>query len=156
MAGTDYPPGEPIEDTVVAVREMEFLTDAGLPPHQALRAGTIDAARLIKLDDQLGAVEGGYLADLIVTDADPAADIRALRAIRLVLQGGRVIRNGLPEVPVSPPRRSARMGELTAGPGKQPGPNRAGRRSPRRTRPPSPPRGTRSRRSWSWCATSAC
>ena len=95
VAGTDYPPGEPIEDTVVAVREMECLTDAGLPPHQALRAGTIDAARLIKLDDQLGAVEEGYLADLIVTDADPAADIRAVRAIRLVLQGGRVIRDDL-------------------------------------------------------------
>jgi len=112
VAGTDYPPGEPIEDTVVAVREMEFLTDAGLPPHQALRAGTIDAARLIKLDDQLGAAEQGYLADLIVTDTDPAADIRALRAIRLVLQGGQVIRNDLPDVPVSPPERPAPAGAV--------------------------------------------
>lgn len=110
VAGTDYPPGEPIEDTVVAVREMEFLTDAGLPPYQALRAGTIDAARLIKLDDQLGAAEEGYLADLIVTDADPATDIRALRAIRLVLQGGRVIRNDLPDVPVSRPPRPVSAG----------------------------------------------
>jgi imidazolonepropionase-like amidohydrolase len=96
VAGTDYPPGEPIEDTVVAVREMEFLADAGLSPPQALRAGTIDAARLIRMADQLGAAEEGYLADLIVTDADPAADIRALRSIRLVLQGGRVIRDDLP------------------------------------------------------------
>jgi imidazolonepropionase-like amidohydrolase len=99
VAGTDYPPGEPIEDTVVAVREMEFMTDAGLSPRQALRSGTIDAARLIKLDDQLGAAEDGYVADLIVTDRDPAADISALRGIRLVIQGGRVIRDDLPPAP---------------------------------------------------------
>lgn len=95
VAGTDYPPGEPIEDTVVAVREMEFLTDAGLPPELALRAGTIDAARLLKLEDQIGAVEEGYLADLIVTDRDPTSDLSALRAIRVVVQGGRVIRDDL-------------------------------------------------------------
>ena len=45
VAGTDYPPGEPIEDTVVAVREMEFLTDAGLvaaagPSRRHHRRGT--------------------------------------------------------------------------------------------------------------------
>jgi imidazolonepropionase-like amidohydrolase len=97
VAGTDYPPGEPIEDTVVAVREMEFLTDAGLSPEQALRAGTADAARLVKLEDQLGAVDEGYAADLIVADADPLSDIRALRRIGLVMQGGRVVRNELPE-----------------------------------------------------------
>jgi imidazolonepropionase-like amidohydrolase len=115
VAGTDYPPGEPIEDTVVAVREMEFLTDAGLPPAHALRAGTLDAARLVKMDDQLGAAEEGYLADLIVTDSDPAADIRALRAIRLVLQGGRVIRNDLPDAPAA---RNDRPGARAAGGGR--------------------------------------
>lgn len=110
LAGTDYPPGEAIEDTVVAVREMEFLTEAGLSPQHALRAGTIDAARLVRMADQLGAVEEGYLADLIVTDSDPAADIGALRAIRLVMQGGRVIRNDLPTLPVSPEGRPASAG----------------------------------------------
>ncbi|MBD0736726.1 metal-dependent hydrolase family protein [Streptomyces sp. CBMA29] len=95
VAGTDYPPGEPIEDTVVAVREMEFLTDAGLPPQAALRAGTIDAARLLRLEDRIGAVEEGYLADLIVTDRDPTSEMSALRGIRVVLQGGRVVRDDL-------------------------------------------------------------
>jgi imidazolonepropionase-like amidohydrolase len=102
VAGTDYPPGEPVEDTIVAVREMEFMTDAGLSPAQALRAGTIDAARLVTMDDRLGAAEEGYVADLIVTDRDPAADISALRGIRLVIQGGRVIRDDLPPLPAVP------------------------------------------------------
>jgi imidazolonepropionase-like amidohydrolase len=96
VAGTDYPPGEPIEDTVVAVREMEFMAGAGLSPVQALQAGTVNAARLIKLADQLGAVEPGYVADLIVADADPASDVSALRSIPFVMQGGRVVRNDLP------------------------------------------------------------
>jgi imidazolonepropionase-like amidohydrolase len=106
VAGTDYPPGEPIEDTVVAVREMEFMTEAGLSPEQALRAGTIDAARLIKMDDQLGAAEDGYVADLIVTDKNPAADVSALRGIRLVIQGGRVIRDDLPPGPALSPEQA--------------------------------------------------
>lgn len=95
VAGTDYPPGEPIEDTVVAVREMEHLAEAGLTPVQALRAGTIDAARLIRREDHIGAVDTGYLADLVVTDADPTDDVSALRRIRLVLQAGRVVRDDI-------------------------------------------------------------
>lgn len=101
VAGTDYPPGEPIEDTVVAVREMEFLTDAGLSPQQALRAGTIDAARLLRAEHELGAIDPGYIADLIVTDADPTSDVSALRRIRLVMQAGRIVRDDLPATAVA-------------------------------------------------------
>ena len=96
VAGTDYPPGEPIEDTVVAIREMEFLTDAGLPPEQALRAGTSDAARLLRIEDTVGAVEPGLVADLVVSDADPTGDVSALRRIGMVVQAGRVVRDDLP------------------------------------------------------------
>ncbi|WP_165969232.1 amidohydrolase family protein [Actinomadura sp. KC06] len=96
LAGTDYPPGEPIEDTVVAVREMEFLAEAGLDPAQALRAGTSDAARLVGLGGKAGAVEEGLLADLIVADGDPLSDVSALRRIPFVMQAGRIVRNDLP------------------------------------------------------------
>lgn len=91
VAGTDYPPGEPIEDTVVAVREMEFLADAGLGPLGALQAGTINAARLLGLAGTIGEVTPGAAADLIVTDADPTRDVRALRRIRMVFQAGRLV-----------------------------------------------------------------
>ncbi|WP_214106080.1 metal-dependent hydrolase family protein [Acrocarpospora catenulata] len=96
LAGTDYPPGEPIEDTVVAVREMEFLAEAGLDPAQALRTGTLDAARLVGLAGQAGVVEEGHLADLIVTDRDPLSDLSALRRIPFVMQAGRIVRDDLP------------------------------------------------------------
>jgi imidazolonepropionase-like amidohydrolase len=98
VAGTDYPPGEPIEDTVCAVREMEFLTDAGLDPLLALQAGTSTAARLLGLAGEVGEIRTGAAADLVVTDADPTSDVSALRRIGLVVQAGRVVRDDLPAV----------------------------------------------------------
>ncbi len=99
LAGTDYPPGEPMEDTIVAVREMEFLTDAGLPPEEALRAGTTNAARLLGLGGEVGEVAPGFVADVIAVEKDPTSDLSALRRISFVMQGGKVIRNDLPPTP---------------------------------------------------------
>ncbi|MFF0770741.1 amidohydrolase family protein [Nonomuraea wenchangensis] len=107
LAGTDYPPGEPIEDTVVAVREMEFLAEAGLSTEQALRSGTLEAARLVGLRGQAGAVEEGHLADLIVTERDPLSDLSALRRISFVMQAGRIVRDDLPAVPDIHPTEGA-------------------------------------------------
>lgn len=95
VAGTDYPPGEPVEDTVVAVREMEFLTDAGLEPLLALQAGTSTAARLLGLAGQIGEISTGAVADLIVVDRDPTTDVSALREIRMVVKDGALVRDEL-------------------------------------------------------------
>ena len=57
--GTDYPPGEPGDGTVVAVREMEFMAEAGLDPAAALRTATVNAARLIQAENELGQVKPG-------------------------------------------------------------------------------------------------
>ncbi len=93
--GTDYPPGEPIEDTVVAVRELEFMVEAGLTPLQALQGATCTAAALIRREHQLGAVEPGLVADLIAVPGDPTQDIAALRDIEFVMSGGDVIRDDI-------------------------------------------------------------
>jgi imidazolonepropionase-like amidohydrolase len=93
--GTDYPPGEPIEDTVVAVRELEFMVEAGLTPLQALQGATVTAASLLRRSDRIGAVEEGMVADLIAVGGDPTQDISALRAIDFVMSDGRIIRDDL-------------------------------------------------------------
>lgn len=95
VTGTDYPPGEPFEDTVCQVREMELMVDAGLTAAEVLRAATADGAQLVGLGDTIGRIEPGLLADMVVCDQDPTDDISALRRIRLVLQTGRVVRNDL-------------------------------------------------------------
>jgi imidazolonepropionase-like amidohydrolase len=95
VAGTDYPPGEPIEDTFVAAREMEFLVDAGATPLQALQAGTITAAKLLKSDSMIGKLEVGMVADVIGCRKDPLTDLSSIRKIDLVIKSGKIIRNSI-------------------------------------------------------------
>jgi imidazolonepropionase-like amidohydrolase len=69
--------------------EMEAMAAAGLSPMEVLIASTRTAARAMGRDD-IGTVQVGKLADLVVLDADPLADVRNLRAVRLVARGGEV------------------------------------------------------------------
>ena len=71
--------------------ELEELVASGLTTREAIRAATSSAARIIGADDELGTVETGKLADLVILDADPLADIRNTRRISAVVQGGRVV-----------------------------------------------------------------
>jgi imidazolonepropionase-like amidohydrolase len=70
--------------------QMELLlhVEAGLRPEDALRAATVVAARMLGLGRELGTVEPGKLADLLILDADPLADIRNVRRIHRVVKGG--------------------------------------------------------------------
>jgi Tol biopolymer transport system component len=71
--------------------EMEALVRAGLAPVDALRAATIEAARVLGAEDEIGAIDVGKWADLILLDADPLEDIRNTRMIWKVIQDGRVV-----------------------------------------------------------------
>jgi len=71
--------------------ELEMMVKAGLTPRQALAAATRDAARCMRLDRELGTVEPGKWADLVVLNADPLADIHNIRRIASVwIAGNRV------------------------------------------------------------------
>lgn len=70
------------------VREMELMVAAGMSPAPAVIASTRGNARWFKLDKRLGAVSPGLLADLIAVEGDPAADIGAVRKVRMVMKGG--------------------------------------------------------------------
>jgi hypothetical protein len=71
--------------------EMEEMVAAGLSPLEALHAATGGAARILGAEGELGTIEPGKWADLLLLDADPSADIRNTRRIRAVLQAGRVL-----------------------------------------------------------------
>ncbi len=73
-------------------RELELLVDYGMKPVDALRAATSVAARVLKLDDRLGAIKPRLLADLICVEGDPAHDVKALRQVKLVMKDGVVYR----------------------------------------------------------------
>ncbi|PRB63871.1 amidohydrolase family protein [Microbacterium sp. MYb45] len=90
--GTDMPPAADFDGTTATVREMEFMVDAGMTSLDVMRSATSSAAELLGADD-LGVVEVGARADFIATDADPTADVAALRGIDWVMQGGAVLRD---------------------------------------------------------------
>ena len=93
--GTDQFPYEPNDGTTATIREAQYYVEAGMTPLQALRSATIEAATMLGSQDRVGSVEPGKLADLVITDADPSRDIRALRGIKFVMKGGVVYRNDL-------------------------------------------------------------
>ena len=70
-------------------REMELLVEAGLTPIEAIVAATLENARFFRVEDRLGTIERGKLADLLLVEGDPSRDIRAMRRVRRVMLNGR-------------------------------------------------------------------
>jgi imidazolonepropionase-like amidohydrolase len=75
--------------------ELALLAAAGLTPEEAIRCATGDAARFLRAESVLGTVKEGGLADLVILDANPLDDIRALDQIRLVVHNGAIVVNEL-------------------------------------------------------------
>jgi len=67
---------------------MRLLADGGMTPHEVLRVATIEGARGLRLEAELGSLEAGKMADLVVLDRDPLVDIRNATAIAYVMKGG--------------------------------------------------------------------
>jgi imidazolonepropionase-like amidohydrolase len=73
-------------------REMELMVAYGMRPADVLIAATSGNARFFEIHDRLGAIKPGLLADLVAVEGDPTAEISALRAVRLVMKGGEIVR----------------------------------------------------------------
>jgi imidazolonepropionase-like amidohydrolase len=70
------------------LRELELLVEAGVPAKDVIVAATRTPARLLGLASEIGAIEVGQRADLVVVEGDPLADMRALRRVRWTVRGG--------------------------------------------------------------------
>jgi imidazolonepropionase-like amidohydrolase len=83
MAGTDQTvPGYSLH------REMELYVKAGFTPMEAIQAATIVPARVMKLDKELGTVEVGKRADVVILDGNPLEDIHNSRKVEYVITNG--------------------------------------------------------------------
>ena len=86
--GTDHPSWGEFFSGFGVHREMHALNKSGIPPVDVLRIATINGARALRVDDRLGSIDVGKLADLVVLSGNPVEDIRNTRHVRLVMKNG--------------------------------------------------------------------
>jgi imidazolonepropionase-like amidohydrolase len=78
-------------------REFELMVECGMPPMTAIQCATIEAAKLLRVDDRLGRVEKGKIADLVAVAGDPTENIALMRDVKFVMKEGVVYkRDGQP------------------------------------------------------------
>jgi imidazolonepropionase-like amidohydrolase len=69
-------------------QEFVYMVEAGMPPMEAIRSATLATARYLEIDDRLGSVRPGKVADLVAVPGDPLADIRLMRSVNFVMKDG--------------------------------------------------------------------
>lgn len=80
-------------------RELELLVESGISPLDAITIGTLNAAKYLGREDELGTLEPGKLADMVLLDADPTVDIRNAQRIAAVFKGGAEIDRNALQIP---------------------------------------------------------
>jgi imidazolonepropionase-like amidohydrolase len=73
-------------------RELELMVAFGMAPLAALKSATSIAARVLHMDQEIGRVKPGALADLAAFEGDPTKDVSALRRVKFVMKGGAIVR----------------------------------------------------------------
>ena len=89
LAGTDTNPFNPVLPGWGLHRELALLVDSGLTPMEALQTATRNPARYFGKLDDMGTIEAGKAADLVLLNADPLGDIHNTEKIEGVMMGGR-------------------------------------------------------------------
>lgn len=94
--GTDYAGAPEVRfDLGTPVTEVLLMHEAGMTPMQVVVAATRNAAQVCNLGQELGTLEPGKVADLVVVDGNPLDDLSSLGSVRMVVHRGTVIRGSL-------------------------------------------------------------
>jgi len=91
LAGTDTPPGVYVFPGFSLHQELQRFVAAGFTPLEALQTATLNPAKFLGMEDRLGSIEKGKLADLVLLDANPLEEIRNTQEIAGVVVNGRYL-----------------------------------------------------------------
>jgi imidazolonepropionase-like amidohydrolase len=69
-------------------REFAYMVEAGMPPMEAIKSATSATAKFLEIDDRLGALAAGKVADIVAVPGDPLADITAMQRVHFVMKDG--------------------------------------------------------------------
>ena len=91
LAGTDTPPGVYIFPGFSLHEELQRFVAAGFTPMEALQTATLNPAKFLGKENELGTIEKGKLADLVLLDANPLRNIANTQKIAAVIVNGRYL-----------------------------------------------------------------
>ena len=73
--------------------EFQYMVEAGMPPIEAIKAATVNAADLLGMSNKVGSISKGKFADIVAVDGDPLSDIKTLQKMAFVMKDGKVYSN---------------------------------------------------------------
>jgi imidazolonepropionase-like amidohydrolase len=91
--GTDYDGYVTPFDLGMPITEMKLMQEAGMTPMQIIIAGTINAASVCDLENELGTIEPGKIADIIIVKDNPLEDLESLLNVQMVIHNGDIIKD---------------------------------------------------------------
>ncbi|TQV72890.1 amidohydrolase family protein [Aliikangiella marina] len=74
-------------------REFRYMVEAGMPAFEAIQSATLNTAQLLKIEDQVGTIEPGMLADIVAVNGDPLKDIKLMESVSFVMKDGKIYKN---------------------------------------------------------------
>jgi imidazolonepropionase-like amidohydrolase len=71
-------------------KEFEYMVEAGMSPEDAIKSATIESAKLLRIEDEIGLIKEGFSADIVAVKSDPLKDIKILQHVSFVMKQGRI------------------------------------------------------------------
>jgi len=73
-------------------KEFVYMVEAGMPAYEAIKSATIEAARLLRIEEDYGTIAKGKMADIVAVPGDPLADISVMQSVSFVMKGGQIFK----------------------------------------------------------------
>ncbi len=95
--GNDYGGGPDAFELGIPMYEVQMMSQSGMTPMQVILAGTKNAAHVLRLDAEIGSIEPGKFADILIVDGNPLDDLQTLANVKMVIHNGAIIRDEIRE-----------------------------------------------------------